>query len=169
LNRAVLRSVYGGKCEAESCFDGISLTGVLRGTTEPLADRRLVVQFSRMNHPEPERGDACVMWRRWRLVADKELYDLATDPAQERNLIAEHPDLAAQLRGHYAAWWDGVAPGLNEPLRVTIAHDAEPASLLSPCEWRDVFLDQGSQVRRGERKNGVWHLDVAACGSRPRA
>ena len=68
------------------------------------------------------------------------------------------------MRAHYATWWESVAPGLNEPLRVTIGHDAEPASLLSPCEWRDVFLDQGAQVRRGERKNGVWHLDVARAG-----
>jgi len=117
-----------------------------------------------MDRPEPQPGDACVLWRRWRLVQDKELYDLASDPAQQRNVLAEHPDVAARLRAHYAAWWHSVAPRLNEPLRVTIGHDAEPRSLLSPCEWRDVFLDQGAQVRRGERKNGAWHLEVARAG-----
>jgi hypothetical protein len=43
---------------------------------------------------------------------------------------------------------------------VVIGAAAEPRSLLSPCEWADVFLDQMAQVRRGERKNGVWHLEV---------
>jgi hypothetical protein len=117
-----------------------------------------------MDHPEPVEGDACVMWRHWRLVQDKELYDLAADPAQERNVIADHPDIVAQLRAHYAPWWDGVASRLNEPQRVVIGHDAELSSSLSPCEWRDVFLDQGAQIRRGERRNGVWYLEAACAG-----
>lgn len=145
-------------------FDGVSLAPVLRGTSGPPADRTLVVQFSRMTSPEPKRGDACVLWRRWRLVQDTELYDLATDPAQQRNVIAEHPDVAAQLRAHYAAWWDGLAPGLNQSQYVIIGHAAEPESQLSPCEWHDVFLDQGAQVKKGFDLNGVWHLEVARAG-----
>ncbi len=159
-----LLDLAGVKAPPTAKFDGISLAGVLRGTSEPPADRALVVQFSRMNHPEPERGDACVLWQRWRLVQDKELYDLAADPAQERNVIAEHPDIAARLRAHYAPWWETVAPRLNDPQRVVIGHDAEPFSLLSPCEWRDVFFDQSAQVRRGEHKNGAWYLEVARTG-----
>jgi arylsulfatase len=149
---------------AEAKFDGVSLAGVLRGTGEPPADRMLVTQFSRMDRPVPQQGDACVMWRRWRLVQDKELYDLTSDPAQQRNVIADHPDVVRRLREHYSRWWEGVAPRLNEPQRVIIGHNAEPVSLISPCEWRDVFLDQGGQVRRGERKSGVWFLQVARAG-----
>jgi len=145
-------------------FDGVSLAGVLRGGGAPHVDRTLVVQFSRIDHQVPVKGDACVMWRRWRLVQDKELYDLANDPSQERNVIAEHPDIVAQLRKHYTKWWDGVVPRLSESQRVIIGHDAETVSQLSPCEWRDVFLDQGANVRRGERKNGIWYLDVARDG-----
>jgi len=104
------------------------------------------------------------LWQRWRLIQDKELYDLAADPGQERNVIADHPDIAARLRAHYAEWWAGVAPQLNEPQRVIIGHDAEPLTRLSPCEWRDAFLDQGSQVRKGVLRNGVWHLEVARAG-----
>jgi hypothetical protein len=37
--------------------------------------------------------------------------------------------------------------------------------MLTACEWWDVFIDQQAQVRRGERKNGVWHLDVAQAGT----
>ena len=159
-----LLDLSGVKEPANAKFDGISLADVLRGKSEPPADRSLVVQFSRMDHPVPEQGDACVMWQRWRLVQDKELYALAADPAQERNVIADHPDVAARLRAHYAQWWAGVAPRLNEPQRVVIGHEAEPLTQLSPCEWRDAFLDQGAQVRKGERRNGVWHLEVARAG-----
>lgn len=159
-----LLDLCGVSAAAGVQFDGISLAETLRGKREPPADRMLVVQFSRMDHPAPQRGDACVLWRRWRLVQDRELYDLAADPAQEHNVIADHPDIAARLRAHYARWWDGVAPRLDQPQRVVLGSEAEPATQLSPCEWRDVFLDQGAQVRRGERKHGVWHLEIARAG-----
>ncbi len=49
-------------------FDGLSLAGLLRGEQERLPDRMLVVQFNRMNAPQPVKGDAAVLWQRWRLV-----------------------------------------------------------------------------------------------------
>ena len=66
----------------------------------------LTVQFSRMDSPAPKKGDAAVLWRRWRLVQDKELYDLNTDFSQWTNLIALHPEVAGKMRAHYEAWWE---------------------------------------------------------------
>ncbi|MCX7825240.1 MAG: sulfatase-like hydrolase/transferase [Verrucomicrobiae bacterium] len=137
--------------KSQTAFDGANLADVLRGARE-VPDRTLVSQFSRMDRPSPQRGDACVMWRRWRLIHDRELYDLATDPQQKQNVIGRHPDVAARLRAHYAKWWDGVAPRVDEAQRIVIGHAAENPALLSPCEWFDVFLDQSAQVRRGGKK-----------------
>ncbi|HEX5104275.1 MAG TPA: arylsulfatase [Pirellulaceae bacterium] len=145
-------------------FDGISLAGLLRGETDKLPDRKLVIQFSRMNAPVPRRGDACVLWNRWRLVNGDELYDVAADPAQRQNVAEKHPDIVAELRQHYDRWWQAVSPEINHFSRVIIGADAESPTRLSPCEWADVFLDQMAQVRRGERKNGVWHLEVEMGG-----
>lgn len=147
-----------------SGFDGTSLAPLLRGDVDRLPDRMLVVQFSRMNAPAPQKGDAAVLWRRWRLVQDKELYDLEKDPGQKENAIDRHPDVAARLRAHYEAWWARVAPRVNEHSAVVIGSDAESPSLLSPCEWEDVFLDQSRQVRLGERKNGPWNVEVERAG-----
>jgi len=159
-----LLELAGLKPPANAKFDGLSLARALRGGEALPADRALVVQFSRMDRPSPQPGDACVMQGRWRLIQDKELYHLDSDPAQERNVIAKHPEIAARLRAHYSQWWEQIAPRVNEPQRVVIGHDAEPHTLLSPCEWRDVFLDQGVQVRRGERRNGVWQIEAARAG-----
>jgi hypothetical protein len=145
-------------------LDGISLAALLRGTEDHLPDRKLVIQFSRMNAPVPRRGDACVLWKQWRLVNHEELYDVASDPKQEHNVVGQHPEVASELRRHYDQWWEGVAPEMNRFSRVVIGSVAEAQSLLSPCEWADVFLDQMAQVRRGERKNGVWHLEVERAG-----
>jgi arylsulfatase len=144
-------------------FDGISLAKLLRGKTDTLPDRMLVAQFSRMNHPQPWKGDAALLWKKWRLVSDKELYDIATDPGQQHNVIEQFPDVAANMRKRYERWWNEVAPRVNEFSAIHIGSKAENPSMLTPCEWQDVFLDQQAQVRRAE-KNGVWKLFVERDG-----
>ena len=52
--------------------------------------------------------------------------------------------------------------GTFEPVYIGSEH--ENPVLLSPHEWADVFLDQGLQIRRGERKNGMWHVMVERDG-----
>ncbi|MBI5768296.1 MAG: arylsulfatase [Verrucomicrobia bacterium] len=145
-------------------LDGLSLASLLRGKTERLPERSLVIQFSRMQDPVPKRGDAAVLRGRWRLVADKELYDLASDPAQATNVIEQNAEVAARLRADYAKWWDGVAPRLNEFSAVIVGSDAENPVQLSPADWEDAFLDQGSQIRAGLRRNGPWNVEVARAG-----
>jgi arylsulfatase len=145
-------------------FDGVSLARLLRGEERNLTDRMLVVQFSRMNVGRPQWGDAAVLWRKWRLVANNELYDVAKDPAQQRDVIDEYPETAARMREHYDKWWKDVAPRLDSFLPVHIGAEQENPTLVSPTEWADVFLDQGGQIRRGERKNGEWHVMVEHSG-----
>ncbi len=145
-------------------WDGVSLAGLLRGERSRLADRMLVVQFSRMTRPRPVRGDAAVLWRKWRLLNDRELYDVAADPAQDHDVAAAHPDVVARMREHYAKWWAEIEPGLDAFSDLTIGSDAEPVTLLSPADWQDVFLDQQRQIRRGEARSGAWGLDVARDG-----
>jgi arylsulfatase len=145
-------------------FDGTSLARLLRGDVDRLADRMLVVQFSRMNVGRPQFGDAAVLWRQWRLVGRTELYDVARDPAQQRNLVREYPEVAASLRAHYDRWWSEVNPRLDSFLPVHIGSGRENPTLVSPTEWADSFLDQGVQIRRGEARNGVWHLMVEQDG-----
>jgi arylsulfatase A-like enzyme len=147
-----------------AAFDGVSLAGVLRGEGEPPADRMVVVQFSRMNDPVPKKGDACVLWRRWRLVADKELYDLAADPEQKGNVIEARADVAAKMRTHYQTWWAGVSPRVNDHEAIVVGSDAENPLVLSPADWEDSFLDQAAQVRAGLRRNGAWNVEVARAG-----
>lgn len=148
---------------AAAKFDGASLAGLLRGNARALPDRKFVIQFSRINDSKPRKGDGVVLWKRWRLVADQELYDLTTDPAQTRNVIAQFPKVVAAMRDHYARWWAGVEPRVNEISPVHIGSEAENPSRLTPCEWVDVHFDQQRQVRV-TRKNGVWAVFVERDG-----
>jgi arylsulfatase A-like enzyme len=143
---------------------GVSLARLLRGEETSLPDRMAVIQFSRMNAPVPKKGDACVLWNKWRLVNDQELYDVAADPAQKTDVAAGHADIVAKMRGHYERWWAKVEPGMNVPERILLGTAEENPTLLSPCDWFDVFIDQSAQVRRGEAKSGVWHVKVERGG-----
>jgi arylsulfatase A-like enzyme len=144
-------------------FDGISLAKLLRGKTDNLPDRMLVAQFSRMDRPEPAKGDATVLWNRWRLVSNKELYDISKDPSQEQNVISRFPGIARKMRNHYETWWAGVKPRVNEFSRIQVGSERENPTVLTPCDWRDVFLDQQAQIRRTQ-KNGVWTLFIERAG-----
>jgi hypothetical protein len=134
----------------------------------------LIINYSRMpgfiNYPTPysqsimTRDHAGVLWKRWRLLEDRELYNLASDPLQQTNVFDQHPDVVKRMREHLYSWWDEVGPTANEPQRVVIGSDHENPSRLTACEWLDVFVDQQAQVVGGVEKSGYWLLDVAEAG-----
>jgi len=155
-------------------FDGMSLARVLRGEAEVSEDRMLIINYSRMpsfiNYPTPysqslmTRDLAAVLWKRWRLLEDRELYNLESDPLQETNVIDQYPDVVKRMREYLYRWWDEVGPAANEPQRVIIGSDYENPTRLTACEWLDVFVDQQKQIRGGVEKSGYWLLDVAKAG-----
>jgi arylsulfatase A-like enzyme len=161
-----LLELTGVKASPNAHFDGVGLAGLLRGTAaQSFADRMLVIGFSRMDAPVPTKQGCAVMWRRWRLFGNGELYELAADPHQDRNVGSEHPDVVSKMRAHLDEWWPGVEPKLNEHEAIVIGSDAENPTQLSPADWEDVFFDQGKQVREGTPRNGAWNLEVARAGT----
>jgi arylsulfatase len=154
-----LIDLCGLKHEPAQPFDGTSLAGLLRGQATALGDRMLVTQYTRLNDSRPKKGDGVVLWKKWRLVANTELYNVAADPAQARNVISDHPDVAEKMRAHYEQWWAAIEPRVYDFVPVHIGSSQENPCLLSPCEWQDVFLDQQGQVRR-QKRNGIWTLFV---------
>ncbi|QDU62206.1 Arylsulfatase precursor [Planctomycetes bacterium Pan216] len=151
-------------------LDGTSLAPLLRGEVDQLDDRMLVINYSRMpgrrshdgpnNRAVPRKNGAAVLWKNWRLLEGERLYDLRDDPHQDRDVASQHPDIVQKMRAHLDDWWAGVEETAKQPQRVVIGHEADNPTLLTACEWLDVFVDQQAQIRRGVRKNGVWHLIV---------
>lgn len=156
-------------------LDGESLTPIFRFEKNTLGDRMLVINYSRMpgfkvgytksNPAIPRRDGAAVLWKKWRLLENRRLYNVQDDPHQDNDVASQHPEIVAKLSQHLNQWWDGVKDDVMEPQRVIIGNDAENPSILTACEWLDVFVDQQVQIRRGVRKNGIWHLRVAQPGT----
>ena len=158
-----LLDLCGLKKPKAATFDGMSLAKVLRGKRDTLPNRMLVTQYSRPDEARLRKGDAAVLWGKWRLVSGTELYDIATDPAQQRNVIEQFSDVARQMRRHYDRWWAEVEPRVNDVSLIHIGSERESPSMLTPGHWRDGFLDQQWQIRRAG-KNGVWDLFVERDG-----
>lgn len=141
-------------------FDGTSLAGLLRGTQEKLPERTLVVQYGQ----EPKKFESCVMRGKWRLVKGEELYDVASDLAQENDLAQKHPEIVKQLREHYDQWWVGVEPRLYDFSPVSIGADQENPVTLCSADWANVYCDNMNDLRTGKRINAPWHVLVERAG-----
>ncbi len=108
-------------------WQGESFAPAVRG--EPLADSRPYLVFGhgahtyqrsvrtrdhlyiRTYHPGSFRAE-------W-----ESLFDVTADPHLTRDLLADEPDLAAQMRAHLAEWWHRYAGGpgaLPDPMQATL-------------------------------------------------
>jgi arylsulfatase len=121
----------------------------------------LVVQYGQ----RPTRGDCAVMWNRWRLVHGKELYDLASDPGQKKDVAASRPEVFKKMQDHYDKWWAGVAPLIDDFSPISIGADQENPVTLSAADWANIYCDNMMNLRQGLNKNGPWHLLVEKDGT----
>lgn len=155
----------GLKKPEKANFDGTSLAGVLRGSDASVPDRMLVVQYGPKpgQSGPPKKGEACVMWNKWRLVNDAELYDLKFDPGQATDVSAKHPDVLKKMKDHYEKWWASVAPNLDNFSLISIGAD-QNSVCLTAAEWANVYCDNLNDLRSGSDKNGPWHVTVEKDG-----
>lgn len=143
-------------------FGGVSLAKLLRGEEPKLGDRVLVVQYGQTI----TKFDACVIWNNWRLVKGDELYDVAADRAQEKNIAQGNPDTVTKMRNHYEAWWKAVEPLVNEFVPISIGAKQQPVVELTSGDWEGIYADNTGHVRNavGGPTGGHWHIQVEQAG-----
>jgi hypothetical protein len=110
---------------------------------------------------------SCVMKHDWRLVDRDELYDLATDPAQETNVADEHPEVVDELRAAYEEWWTLCAEQMARDIPLSIGSDEQEIAELRTHDLRnddcDVVWNQ-AQIRNGQACLGYWEVCVEQDG-----
>jgi len=99
---------------------GRSLVPLLENPKADWPDRTLITHVGRWNPGQREKSKnsrCAVRTSRWRLVNNTELYDIPADRGQTKDVAAEHPEVVADLRKQYDAWWKTLPPFLvNEDL-----------------------------------------------------
>jgi arylsulfatase A-like enzyme len=143
---------------ADNQFDGISLVPAIRAK-ELIPDRTLVVQYG-----TPKSGDACVMWRHWRLLSNTALYDLEADPMQATNVADRHPEIVSKLQGEYDLWWKSIQPELAIRTPIVIGDAAENPLTLSPGSWDRPYFVDNDKIRKGVNAVGSYNLKVSHSG-----
>jgi arylsulfatase len=142
-------------------FDGTSLATPLRDASAAVPERTLVVQYGQ----KPEKWESCVLWNKWRLVKGNELYDLKTDPGQQKNVADAHTDVLARMRTHYESWWAGVEPLVDDFTPVILGADQENPVRLTAADWANIYCDNMNDVRSGVNRNGPWNVLVDKDGA----
>lgn len=145
-------------------WDGVSLAGPLRGGDHPQPDRTLFVHSQRLERPEKWRKCA-VLTERWRLVNGRELYDIQSDPGQQLEVAAAHPDEVAELRSAYDAWWDSLEPVFDQEVRIGLGSAQANPTLLCCHDWHgDPIPVNQETVARDPPMSGYWSVDVLEAG-----
>jgi arylsulfatase len=110
-----LAAICGGKLPTTVKLDGRSFAPLLKNPKAPWADRFIFVHRGRWPKGKAagsKYGPCAVRTQRFRLVGNRELYDIANDPGETTNVIGKHPDQVAKMRKAYDQWWSEVLPAM---------------------------------------------------------
>jgi len=146
-------------------FDGRSFKPQLFRPQRQLPERILCVEKQRTYEPK-KWENATAMSNRWRLVNNKELYDIQKDPGQEQNVIAAHPEVAAKLAAGFDAYWKRVTPNDRDRVVHIIGHPDDPETFLHSSDW---YLPQvpwnHAATSNGAKITGSWMVRAAKKGT----
>jgi arylsulfatase A len=151
-----LVEIAGAPAPIGRAFDGRSLLPLLRDDAQAWPERTLFFQVHRGLAPQRYRN-ASVETSRYKLVLTpnafngdhiaipaepaSELYDLENDPGEKQNVIAKLPQIAAELRQRYEAWFDDVKSSRQfTPGAIHIGSEVEPETVL--CRYQDANYDE---------------------------
>ena len=95
-------------------IDGRTLLPLLENPKAEWLDRKLffhVGRWQKGDDPNESMHSKCALRsQRWRFVNNKELYDIAADPYEDKDIASDHPDVVAEMRKAYDAWWAKTVP-----------------------------------------------------------
>lgn len=153
-------------------FDGVDLMPLLEGTTTDWSDRTLIFQWHRGDVPLPHRACA-VRTQRYKLAQplgvqegdfkkqpEFELFDMSADPFEQYDIAAEHPEIVADLRKRYDAWYADVRAERDfAPPRIVLGTKHENPATLTRQDWH------GAHAGWSDKDRGHWLVDVADSGT----
>jgi arylsulfatase/arylsulfatase A len=157
---------------ADLKLDGRSLWPLLTRQKKDWPERTLFSQSHRGDEPALYHNFAARS-QKWKLVSATgfnfemlppggpkfELFDMESDPYEQKNVANEHPGVAAKLKAEYEAWFKDVGstrPDNYAPPRIVVGSAHEKNTVLTRQDWRGAGW--------GPNDEGHWLIDVAGSG-----
>ena len=146
-------------------LDGVSLKPLLAGEAKDWPDRMI---FSHWN------GKVSVRTQRYRLDDSDRLFDMETDPGQDRDISAAEKEVSARLSQARAKWKADLLPGLRDdhrpftvgyrefpmtqlPARDGVPHGSVKRSAGAPnCSYFTNWVSTADSI--------TWNIEVATAG-----
>ncbi|WP_246044525.1 arylsulfatase [Pontiella sulfatireligans] len=144
-------------------INGTSIAKLLQGKKSKLKDRKIVIQYSNCETSALRWDHAIVLWGKWRLVGSGALYNVKTDPHQDKNVVSQYPDIAQAMREHYEQWYAEARIRFDKPRYITVGSDAEPSLILFSNDWQGGYCDNPPNLVEANTM-GYWDIDVAEAG-----
>jgi len=169
-----LAELCGVKRPGGPPIDGVSFAPALLGKGRVRDDRYHVIQSQRRPLPSKD-ARTVVLHGAWRLVLNMkkggpsvELYNVAKDRRQARDLKDAEPRRVRDMLAAYDRWWADQTPTFDEHSRITLCHENEPVTRLMSHDWlteaiSDCVWHQNG-VRGGQMGNGPWAVRVPEAG-----
>ena len=154
-------------------WDGESFARLLTASdkTPPVAGRCIHV-LTRQGGRLPDKWGGAVLSGSWRLVHGKELYDIAADPGQQRDVADMYPKRVAALRAERERFWSDLGPEWDRFAPLVIGAEENPTKLSAQdlrvqptgdLERGRIAWDQ-THVIAGVESDGSWLVEVARPG-----
>jgi arylsulfatase B len=168
-----LLDLTGGKKPNGYKFDGVSIRKVLEADGDVnWPDRMLITDSQRVKDPIKWRKSS-VMSQGWRLVNQKELYNIDKDPGQTKNIASQNTDQVARMQSFYDDWWAELEPTFAETTELHVGHKEHPVVSLTshdwiggPTPWNQGHNRSKYPLKKGKRAKheGHWALKVLKTG-----
>lgn len=156
-------------------LDGTDISSLVLNKDAVLKRDYLITDSQRVQEPIKWQKSA-VMSDKMRLVNGTELYDIATDPGQNKDLSTQFPAIVTKMRGYYEKWWSSVSSEFNifpviivgsekqNPIEIT-CHDEHIND--SKIPWNQNFIREGQKNPMGGEftiefeNDGVYQIEVS--------
>ncbi len=113
-------------------FDGLSLKPLFEGAA--WSDRFMVTDSQRVRDPIKWK-DSAVMSEEFRLIKGEQLYQINTDPGQEKDVAKEFPEQVGKMRAFYESWWADIEPSFAETTEIVLGHSDHPVVSMTAHDW----------------------------------
>ncbi len=121
-------------------FSGRSFKPYLAKPLDPADDDRTIFfYYFNPKKLDQRESQTCVIWKNWRLIANKQLYDISKDCMQQNDLAATHPEVVEQLQAKFDAYHAAGKPLVQDPVRFVIG---DPRALKVELTSQDVYWVQ---------------------------
>jgi arylsulfatase A-like enzyme len=156
-------------------LDGSDISALLLNEDAEFKRDYLITDSQRVQEPIKWRKSA-VMSGKMRLVNGTELYNISTDPGQDKDLAPQFPDVVTRMRGYYNEWWSSVSTEFNQFPVIIVGSEKENPIVLtchdehihdSKIPWNQDYIREaklnpiGGEFTLDFERDGVYEIEVS--------